>query len=187
MKSVITPEQATLLDTARAAAIAYGYTAQANGELRAPQGKFENEPYFAIYYWSAAMDGDGESFGNDERVDCDVFEVHNDERTAFELDAAQSHMLVRHYESGKVSVERLTQAEYEALQRVYAKPEYTVAKWEERDRLHINLTGTDGTDLDWWDDDARQMFDDGFFEARRLDDSVIEYARERGLLGSKTK
>lgn len=69
-----------------------------------------------------------------------------------------------------------------------AEPEYSVDTWEERDRLHIHLTGTDGTDVSWWDDDARQMFEDGFFQRQpRLEESVIEYAREMGLLGQSVE
>jgi len=60
---------------------------------------------------------------------------------------------------------------------------------EERDRLSIILYwGVEGDPnasieiAEWWDDDARQMFEDGFFESGDgLEDSVIEYAMSVGL------
>ena len=60
---------------------------------------------------------------------------------------------------------------------------WRVSVWEERDRLHIHLFAGDEsrTIADWWDDDARQMFEDGFFDRRRLEASVIEYARSVNL------
>lgn len=60
---------------------------------------------------------------------------------------------------------------------------YNVEVWEERDRLSVVLNDEHGeTVAEWWDDDARQMFEDGFFDARRLRESVIEYARDMGLV-----
>lgn len=51
--------------------------------------------------------------------------------------------------------------------------------WEERDRLHIELVDIRNgkTIAEWWDDDARQMFEDGFFKARNLHQSVYDYLR----------
>lgn len=67
--------------------------------------------------------------------------------------------------------------------------------WEERDRLHIALFGWDGPYRermtgdgveigDWWDDDARQMIEDGFFASHgRFDKNAVkEYAYEVGLV-----
>jgi hypothetical protein len=64
---------------------------------------------------------------------------------------------------------------------------YHVEVWEERDRCHIALwqrwKGNDTILTDWWDDDARQMFEDGFFKrGRQLKESVIEYAKEMGII-----
>lgn len=59
----------------------------------------------------------------------------------------------------------------------------SVEVWEERDRLHIGLLNNGHYVADWWDDDARQMFEDGFFErGRGLESSVIAYGKEHGLL-----
>lgn len=58
----------------------------------------------------------------------------------------------------------------------------TVDVWEERDRLSIVVTDAKGRDVaEWWDDDARQMFEDGFFNRRDLEGSVIRYVKEMGL------
>jgi hypothetical protein len=60
---------------------------------------------------------------------------------------------------------------------------FNVSVWEERDRLHIMLESEDGCEIaSWWDDDARQMFEDGFFDRRRLKESVIEYAIAQKML-----
>ena len=59
--------------------------------------------------------------------------------------------------------------------------------WEERDRLHVGLETKSGkTIADWWDDDARQMFSDGFFSARNLHQSVVDYANQMGI-GAKRR
>jgi hypothetical protein len=61
---------------------------------------------------------------------------------------------------------------------------FNVTVWEERDRLHIGITKNGyPVDVDWWDDDARQMIEDGFFKTgRNLKSSVIEYAKDNGLI-----
>ena len=60
-----------------------------------------------------------------------------------------------------------------------------VSVWEERDRLHIHLFQGDKntTIAEWWDDDAREMFEDGFFKSgKNLKASVLEYALSVGLI-----
>jgi len=60
-----------------------------------------------------------------------------------------------------------------------------VELWEERDRLHIGIQDKDtgAYYASWWDDDARQMFEDGFFKrGPKLEESVLDYAEERGIL-----
>ncbi len=57
--------------------------------------------------------------------------------------------------------------------------------WEERDRLHIGIQDKETGDyiVSWWDDEAREMFEDGFFKrGRGLKESVLTYAEEVGLL-----
>jgi len=63
-----------------------------------------------------------------------------------------------------------------------------VEVWEERDRLHIGIQDKETGDYyaSWWDDDARQMFDDGFFKLRpSLEESVLDYAEEMGILAKE--
>lgn len=53
-----------------------------------------------------------------------------------------------------------------------------VAVWGERDRLSIVVTDREtGEDIaGWWDDDARSMFEDGFFKrGSALESSVLDY------------
>ena len=75
----------------------------------------------------------------------------------------------------------------------------TVETWQERDRLGIWITDrrTDKVIAEWWDEDAREMFEQGFFKpgvpqratekpSREFVDSVLEYAESMGLIaGSK--
>jgi hypothetical protein len=78
------------------------------------------------------------------------------------------------------------------------RDEFFVDVWQERDRLHIALmfdpehgrrrrdqrsTGDGELAAEWWDDDAVQMFEDGFFESgRKLEQSVVDYAVHLGLV-----
>lgn len=60
-----------------------------------------------------------------------------------------------------------------------------VEVWEERDRLHIGIQDEETGEyiVSWWDDEAQQMFVDGFFQrGRGLKESVLVYAEEQGLL-----
>lgn len=70
--------------------------------------------------------------------------------------------------------------------RLPTRGEVEVAVWEERDRLHIHIRDKktqQKTIAEWWDDDARQMFEDGFFKrGRDLERSVLDYAEEMGLI-----
>lgn len=62
--------------------------------------------------------------------------------------------------------------------------EVKVVVWEERDRLHICIQEVDTAEClaEWWDDDARSMFEDGFFASGRgFKASVIDYAVKMGL------
>ena len=72
----------------------------------------------------------------------------------------------------------------------------SVHSWEERDRLGIWITesGSDKTLAEWWDDDARQMFEDGFFKpgttrnqeitGKAFEESVLDYGEHIGILVS---
>ncbi len=76
-----------------------------------------------------------------------------------------------------------------------ARYDVTVEAWQERDRLGIWITDkrTDKTVTEWWDEDAREMFEQGFFKpgvpqysrekpGREFVDSVLDYAESVGLL-----
>lgn len=96
----------------------------------------------------------------------------------------------RRREAGDRSVAAVRNREsHEQRRRRPGKPprlqDVTVGVWEERDRLHIYVTDTrnDRTVAEWLDDDARQMFDDGFFQrGGRLRASVLDYCVQMGLL-----
>lgn len=60
---------------------------------------------------------------------------------------------------------------------------YHVDVWEERDNLQITLYDSDDKEIrSWSDDDARQMFEDGFFNSKNLEKSVVEYAKDMGWI-----
>lgn len=147
-------------------------------------GRFEVEPWPVVYFYACVMNGDGESLGDADRTDCDLLDVSADERAALDLAADTVAVAVTYTDQGFIGLRELNDAERDELIAAYAEPEYAVSVWEERDRLHIYLTGTDGTDRSWWDDDARRMFEDGFFTSSDIEGSVIDYAREHGLLGT---
>ncbi|MBE0481709.1 MAG: hypothetical protein IBX68_12120 [Dehalococcoidia bacterium] len=70
-----------------------------------------------------------------------------------------------------------------------------IGSWAERDRLGIWLTDkrTGETVAEWWDEDARRMFEDGLFKpgriqqqsisGREFEGSVLDYSEDMGILG----
>ena len=78
-----------------------------------------------------------------------------------------------------------------------ARHDVKVETWLERDRLGIWITDnrTGKTVAEWWDEDAREMFEQGWFKpgvpqrttekpSREFVDSVLDYAESVGLLAS---
>lgn len=73
------------------------------------------------------------------------------------------------------------------------RDECKVTVWEERDRLHVAIVDRETeqhTLAEWWDDEAREMFTDGFFDldfgfgtikfGPKFRASVLGYAVEMG-------
>jgi len=60
--------------------------------------------------------------------------------------------------------------------------EIRVDTWFERDRASIVVYKGDTEIAEWWDDDVRQMFEDGFFNNRNLEKSVIDYCKSVGII-----
>jgi len=83
-----------------------------------------------------------------------------------------------------------------ASKKLPTRSQVRVDVWEERDRLSIAVVDkdTDKAIVEWWDEDARQMFEDGFFKPgivhgqlsqsadRNLTESVLEYAEDMGFI-----
>ena len=66
-----------------------------------------------------------------------------------------------------------------------SRDDVRVEVWEERDRLHIGIQNKETGDYlaSWWDNEAREMFDQGFFKREpRLKESVLSYAEKMGIL-----
>jgi rubrerythrin len=71
------------------------------------------------------------------------------------------------------------------VKKLPTRDQVRVEVWEERDRLHIGIQDkeTGNYYADWWDEEARQMFEDGFFKSGGgLENSVLEYAEDTGIL-----
>lgn len=70
--------------------------------------------------------------------------------------------------------------------RLLSRSEVEVATWFERDRAHVQIRDKktqQKTIAEWWDDDARQMFEDGFFiRGLGFERSLLDYAEEVGLI-----
>jgi len=74
-----------------------------------------------------------------------------------------------------------------------------IGTWVERDRIGIWLTNkrTGKTIAEWWDEDAREMFEQGFFKpgdirhqtitGKAFEESVLDYAEGAGLLAGSGK
>lgn len=74
------------------------------------------------------------------------------------------------------------------------REDVSVDSWVERDRIGIWIKDkrTDKTLIEWWDENARQMFEDGFFKkgmtkggeiiGTQFVDSVLDYAESIGVL-----
>jgi len=67
------------------------------------------------------------------------------------------------------------------------KPPFRVDVWEERDRLSIVVYDAKDREVaEWWDDDARGMFENGFFKSgKALEDSVLKYLVDIGRIEEK--
>jgi rubrerythrin len=93
-----------------------------------------------------------------------------------------------HYEQFKQRLQEIKSGPTSALsgKKKPTRDDVKVTVWEERDRLHIGIIdkATEQTSYgDWWDEDARQMFEDGFFSHKHgLENSVLEYAEDMGIL-----
>jgi uncharacterized membrane protein (UPF0127 family) len=74
-----------------------------------------------------------------------------------------------------------------------------IGSWAERDRLGIWITDkyTNKTVAEWWDEDAQEMFEQGFFKpgdirhqtitGRAFEESVLDYAESVGILAGSGK
>ncbi|MDD4987194.1 MAG: DUF192 domain-containing protein, partial [Dehalococcoidales bacterium] len=74
-----------------------------------------------------------------------------------------------------------------------------IGTWVERERTAVWLTDkrSGKTVAEWWDEDAREMFDQGWFKpgdirqqtitGRDFEESVLDYAESTGLLAGKSK
>ncbi len=79
------------------------------------------------------------------------------------------------------------------------RDDVSVNSWKERDRLGIWITDnrTDKTIIEWWDDNARELFEDGYFKlatftpsgtliGQQFIDSVLDYAEQIGFLAKES-
>jgi hypothetical protein len=122
---VIRPAALLIRDAAVKAARAYGYAYEGArrdpASLYAPPGKFEGQPYWALFYWDAVMDGMADDPLRDEFGDvaADVMPLTDAEREAFDLPDACAFIALWHSDAGFVNVECLTPSEYDELRQHY--------------------------------------------------------------------
>lgn len=117
--SALTKEQQAIRDTATDKAIAYGFREIA-GVLKAPLGKFESEPYYALYFYDAMLDGCAdEPLYDGDTVAADVIIVSDDERVAFELNQDTAFVVLWYSDQGFVSLQELTASAYDELCDAY--------------------------------------------------------------------
>lgn len=57
-----------------------------------------------------------------------------------------------------------------------------VQTWFERDRAHVGVTKNGRDIVDWWDDEVKELVEDGFLNPKDWEGSAIEYCRYLGLL-----
>jgi hypothetical protein len=105
----------------------------------------------------------------------------------------------RFVEEGKATKEFLNTP----IKKRLAKPtrdDVEIHKWFERDRQHIEVRDkkTQETVAEWWDEAVSEMVESGFFyapgiggripsEQRKLDESVLKYLEDTGVLDSGKK
>ena len=74
------------------------------------------------------------------------------------------------------------QSHWDAVKRDYLPKDIRVDTWFERDRASV-VVYQDGKEVaEWWDDDVRQMVEDGFLDPKDWKGSAIRYCEEMGLL-----
>lgn len=60
---------------------------------------------------------------------------------------------------------------------------YRVYIWHERDRYSVSLYDDfDRCVCEWWDETVDELINDGFFNPRNLQQSVIDYAHHIGAI-----
>jgi len=99
-------------------ALDYGYSTG----MVAPLGKFEGEPWYAVYYYDAMLNGDGEPMYAGEQCLGDLFEVTSEEREAFGLDPSIMGIALWHSDIGFETLELLTDEKYVYLLNLPEEP-----------------------------------------------------------------
>ena len=67
--------------------------------------------------------------------------------------------------------------------KIKYKSPFIVHTWFERDRANIWVEDANGGKVaEWWDENVVQMFEDGFFDNRFIDESVLSYLAEHKII-----
>jgi len=105
---------------ATAAAIEAGYYYDDDGDFRASLGRFEAEPWYVPYFYDQVMNGDGETYYSGEQADCDVLDVDDNERAAFNLEPDTVAVAVTYSDQGFIGLVELSAAKRAQLEADYA-------------------------------------------------------------------
>lgn len=65
---------------------------------------------------------------------------------------------------------------------IRAMPQYRINTWFERDRAMVSLYDEDREVITFWDDDVRELIEDGFLDPKDWLGSAVEYVQHLGLI-----
>ena len=109
----------TTIETVKADALQQAQEWGWNGAQFGP-GKFEGEPFYIAYYWTAMLDGCAAApFMSGETSAGAPIPVTDLERAAFELPTTTQFVVLWYSDSGFVSLQELTCEEYDRLREHY--------------------------------------------------------------------
>ena len=107
MSKILSPAATEVFTAADQLATDAGYRFDtARGELVAPPGRYQGEPWYIAYFYSMTLDGED-------------IELSDAEREAFGLDPEDTHALLTYSDQGFIGIRIVDDAEYMRLVALY--------------------------------------------------------------------
>ena len=120
MSKILSPAATAVFTAADQLATDAGYRFDtARGELVAPPGRYQGEPWYLPYFDSMALDGSAEQFYSSDNLDGKGIELSDAEREAFGLDPEDTHALLTYSDQGFVGIRIVDDAEYMRIVALY--------------------------------------------------------------------